>query len=84
MKKPIAIVTIILMLIGLTGCNKQIIDLEYSYDKAVCNIGGETKEIKIKKWTDYTDGEQLQIIDEEGDVYLISSYNCALIKEEEK
>ena len=80
MKKTIAIITIILMLIGLTGCNKQIIDLEYSYDKAVCNIGGETKEIKIKKWKDY-DGEQLQIIDKEGNTYLVSSYSCALIKE---
>lgn len=70
-----------LILFGLTGCNQQIIDLNYTYDKAICQIGNETKEIEIKKWNDY-DGEQLQIIDEEGNVYLVSSFNCTLIKEE--
>lgn len=68
------------ILLGLTGCNQQIIDLNYTFDKAICNIGNETKEIKIDKWNDY-DGEQLQIIDKEGNVYLVSSYNCILIKE---
>lgn len=70
----------ICILLGLTGCNQQIIDLNYTFDKAICNIGDETKEIKIDKWNDY-DGEQLQIIDDKGNVYLISSYNCTLIKE---
>lgn len=64
----------------LTGCNKQILDFEYTYDKAICNIGGQYKEIKIKKWTDY-EGEQLQIIDNEGNTYLVSSMNCTLIKD---
>lgn len=71
----------ICILLGLTGCNQQIIDLNYTFDKAICNIGNETKEIKIDKWNDY-DGEQLQIIDDEGNVYLVSSYNCTLIKED--
>lgn len=71
----------ILILFGLTGCNYQMVDLNYSYDKAICKIGNETKEIEIKKWTDY-DGEQLQIIDKEGNVYLVSSFNCTLIKED--
>ena len=70
----------ICILLGLTGCNQQIIDLNYTYDKAICNIGNETKEIKIDKWNDY-EGEQLQIIDEEGNVYLASSYTCILVKE---
>lgn len=70
----------ICMLLGLTGCNYQVIDLNYSYDKAICNIGSVTKEIKINKWNDY-EGEQLQIIDEEGNVYLASSYTCILVKE---
>ncbi len=70
-----------LILFGLTGCNQQIIDLNYTYDKAICKIGNEIKEIEIKKWNDY-DGEQLQIIDKEGNVYLVSSFNCTLIKEE--
>jgi hypothetical protein len=81
-KKNIGIlITIILLLtMLLTGCNKQIIDLDYTYNKAVCNVGGEPKEIKIKSWKDY-DGEQLQITDKEGTTYLVSSINCTLIRD---
>ena len=68
------------MLLGLTGCNYQVADLTYTYDKALCHIGNETKEIKIDKWRDY-EGEQIQITDEEGNVYLASSYTCILVKE---
>ena len=70
----------ICILLGLTGCNQQIIDLNYTYDKAICNIGNEIKEIKLDKWADY-EGEQLQINDEDGNVYLVSSYTCILVKE---
>lgn len=75
------IIATILILLGLTGCNKQIIDLKYTYNKAICNIGGTYKEIEIKKWNDY-EGEQLQIIDKDNNVYLVSSFNCTLINEE--
>lgn len=75
------IATIIMLLIlCLTGCNKQIIDLDYNYNKAICNIGGEVKEIEIKKWKDY-DGEQIQIKDKKGNTYLVSMNNCTLINE---
>ena len=76
------IATIVLLIITclLTGCNKQIIDLDYSYDKAVCHIGNEIKEIQIKSWNDY-DGEQLQIKDKDGNTYLVSSFNCILVNE---
>lgn len=74
------IVVGIMILFGLTGCNYQMVDLNYSYDRAICKVGNELKEIKIKKWTDY-DGEQLQIIDYDDNVYLVSSFNCTLIKD---
>lgn len=65
----------------LTGCgNKDIFDTNHTYHKAICNIGGEYKEIRIKQWKDY-DGEQLQIIGKDGNTYLVSSINCTLIKE---
>lgn len=74
------IITLLLCLLLFGGCNKQVFDFEYTFDKAICQIGNETKEIKIKKWNDY-EGEQLQIIDNEGNVYLVSNYNCTLIKD---
>ena len=82
--KILIVVGIILMyflcLIPLTGCgNKDIFDTNYTYHKAICNIGGEYKEIKIKQWSDY-EGEQIQIIAKDGNTYLMSMNNCTLIK----
>ena len=79
MKKIIMISLLSLGLLGLTGCNKQVFDFDYTYTTAICNIGGEYKEIKLKSWTDYEDGEQLQLKDYEGHTYLVSSINCTLI-----
>lgn len=64
----------------LTGCNKQVMDFEYDFDKAVCNYNGEKFTLKIDKWKDYDDGEQLQI-KSNGKTYLISANNCYLISE---
>lgn len=80
MKKFLMIGGLIIILFSLTGCNKQIFDFNYTYDKAICNIGGEYQTIEIKQWNDY-EGEQLQIISEDGNVYLVSSINCTLIDE---
>ena len=82
-KKIIAILLIILgiilILLGITGCNKQIIDLDYTFDNAVCFIGNERLELEIRKWNDY-DGEQIQIKTKDNKTYLVSMNNCYLIK----
>lgn len=81
-KRNMIVITVIaaFLILLLSGCNKQIIDFDYSYNKAICNVGNEVKEIKIDKWTDY-EGEQLQIKGTDGNTYLVSSVNCTLIKE---
>lgn len=76
MKKIIAICLLAFML---TGCNRQIVDFKYTYDKADCNYDGNQFELKIDKWNDY-EGEQLQIISN-GKTYLISANKCYLVKE---
>ena len=78
MKKFLKYSSISLFIFLLTGCNKQVFDFDYTYHTAICNIGGEYKEIKLAKWNDY-DGEQLQLKDYEGNTYLVSSINCTLI-----
>lgn len=78
--KVTKILLLAIPVILLTGCNYKILDTTWTYDKAICEIGNEVKEIEIKTWNDY-EGEQLQIIDYEGNVYLVSSYKCTLIKE---
>lgn len=62
--------------------NKQYYDFNNHFNKAIINIGNETIEVEVKYWTDYEDGEQLQIIDSNGTVYLTSSFNCTLINDE--
>lgn len=66
-KKLLAVLTISLCL---SGCNQAIIDKLPN---------GEIVEGKIKSWSDY-EGEQLQIAFENGNTYLTTAINCAMIK----
>lgn len=75
----IGIIVVLGILCSLTGCNYQVVDLDYTYNYAIINLGGEYKEIEIQSWRDY-EGEQMQIKDKEGNIYLTSSFNCTLIK----
>ena len=76
------LIVIILITVALTGCNKQVIDLNYRFDRAIIQLpNGEVVEGKLNSWRDY-EGEQLQV-NIDGTMYLVSSYNCVLIREEE-
>lgn len=77
MKKIIAICLLGFML---TGCNYQLVDLHYDYDKVICNYEGDKFELEIDKWTDY-EGEQLQI-KSNGKTYLVSANKCYMVKGE--
>ena len=78
---PLMLGLIALLSLILTGCNYQIVDFDLTFDYAIINLGGEYKKIIIDTWKDY-EGEQLQIKDKEGNVYLTSSFNCTLVKED--
>jgi len=64
----------------LTGCgNKDMWDTQYTFNYA--NITLQTGEVisgKVDSWTDYEDGEQLQITID-GNVYLVHSSNVDLM-----
>lgn len=71
--------TIILFAAILSGCNKQLVDLTYSYENAiVCLPNGEVVEGKVSSWTDFADGDQIQV-KINGKTYLVHSSNIALI-----
>jgi len=74
------IMTSIICLYILTGCgNKQIFDTTYTFNYISCNeTYAPFKNTKIKKWTDYDDGEQLQVTLEDGNIILISANYCWL------
>ena len=82
MKKIIALLLVIILALSgalLSGCNKQLVDLTYSYEYAIIGLpNGETVEGKVSSWTDFEDGDQLQVrID--GKTYLVHSSNVVLI-----
>ena len=68
-----ALVSIMLM----TGCNKQVVDLTYSYSYAQLRMpDGTIVDGKLNSWDDY-EGDQLQVkID--GVTYLVHSSNVVL------
>ena len=81
MKKIIILVITLALLLTLVGCNYEMIDTAFKFDYAIVAFpDGSVEKIKIQSWTDY-DGEQLQIKAEDGTVYLVSSFNCVLVRE---
>ena len=64
------------------GCgNQQLLDTQYTYNKAIIGFpDGSVKEVEVKKWNDYDD-TSIQIISEEGEVYLTDLKNVVLLKE---
>lgn len=82
MKKYIAIVltiALVLAVVILAGCNKQMVDLTYSYEYAIIGLpNGEVVEGKVSSWTDFEDGDQIQV-KIEGKTYLVHSSNIVLI-----
>ena len=84
MKKIIALLLVVIAVLSaflLAGCNKQMVDLTYSYEYAIIGLpNGETVEGKVSSWTDFEDGDQIQVrID--GKTYLVHSSNIVLISE---
>lgn len=72
-------VCIAVIMLLVTSCNKQIIDLQYSYNYAYIELpNGETVSGRIDSWTDYADGDQLQVTIN-GNVYLVHSSDCVLV-----
>ena len=73
------VVIVVLSTALLSGCNKQMLDLTYSYEYAIIGLpNGEVVEGKVSSWTDYEDGDQLQV-KINGKTYLVHSSNVVLI-----
>ena len=83
MKRVFLFVIITVCAFCLVGCNQDLIDTNYTYTKAITTIGNERVEIEIKQWRDF-EGEQVQIIGKDGNVYLLSMNNTTLVNEKTK
>ena len=80
--KKILMLMVLFLVLMLTACNRQVLDLTYYYDRAIIQLpNGEVVDGEVESWKDYDDGDQLQIkID--GVTYLVHSQDVALISEE--
>lgn len=78
----IKIMLVLISLISLfvfTSCNKQIFDTTYTFDYAYIKLQNDKViEGHVESWTDFHDGDQLQITIN-GITYLVHSCNCTLI-----
>lgn len=66
----------------MTGCgNKKIIDTTYMFNRAIVSLpDGSVVEGKVDTWSDYEDGDQIQV-KINGVIYLVHSSNVVLIKD---
>ena len=78
-------VLIAMVMISLYVRNKDMWGTNYAFDAAICYSDfdgdgvGEWKTFEINDWTDYSDGDSIQIKTKDGDVYLFHASNCTLI-----
>ena len=81
MKKVFAVI-LLLVVMCMCGCNKQIIDTTWKYDRAIIQLpDGTIVDGKVSSWKDF-DGDQIQV-KINGVSYLVHSEDIALIAGEE-
>jgi len=75
----IVILFVSIFAIMFSGCNVQMVDTHWNFDRAVIAMpNGEVIEGKVESWKDFEDGDQIQVkID--GVTYLTHSANVVLI-----
>lgn len=88
MKKLLSIGALLITCLSTTGCstpasgyNMQLFDTTYSFERAIVNLqNGEILEGKVDSWTDFEDGDQIQV-KINGKTYLTHASNVILISE---
>ena len=82
MKKILSVILVLAFVAAiLCGCNYQMIDTTYSFDRAIVSLpNGDIIEGKVDSWKDYEDGDQIQV-KINGVTYLVHSSDVVLIKE---
>ena len=83
MKKLVLAAIVLLIALQITACNKQIVDLTYSYEWAIIKMpDGNIVEGRVQSWKDF-EGEQLQVTID-GETYLVNSVNMVLMEHKPK
>lgn len=86
MKKLFSILLVSIMALSMIFClsecgNKQMFDLTYTFDTAIVSLpDGSVVKGDVQSWTDFEDGDQIQVVID-GKTYLVHSSNVALIQD---
>ena len=81
MKKVIFVILAIVMAVVLSGCNKQIVDLNYKFDKVYIRLPhGQCVEGRLDGWLDFEEGDQIQV-KVNGKTYLTHISNVVMVNE---
>lgn len=86
MKTAIAKILLMVMLCGMivimcASCgNKDLFDTKWTYNVAYITIGNDTVKVEVASWRDYSDGDQIQVVDKNGYVWLSNSTNIVLVR----
>ena len=68
--------------ISLSSCgNKQIVDFNYTFNKAYLYLGGEQQLYEIQSWIEYDDGMTIQVTLKDGTVVYLPYFYCVLVNE---
>lgn len=78
-KKIFAIVLAVAILSSFAGCNYNIIDVNYGFNKAYISFPDEVKIVDIANWSD--DEASVTITSKDGIVYCTSYNNVILVGE---
>lgn len=82
MKKVIvALLLVMILVMSLASCgNKQVFDITYKFNYAyVTWPDGTSEKLEISSWTDYEDGDSIQItLKNDGSTYLFHASDCVL------
>ena len=63
------------------GCNKQVFDTTYTFDKAIISLpNGDIIEGEVQSWKDFDDGDQIQVVID-GKTYLVHSSQVVMIND---
>lgn len=79
MKKIIAIILTLVLVLGLCSCNYNPIDTKYDFNYAYITIGNTVEKFEIKKWSE--DETTFTIITKDDKVICSSQMNIILVKE---
>ena len=81
-KKLLATILALGVVLSMSACNRQMIDLTYSYKYAIISLpNGEIIEGKVESWRDFEDGDQFQVT-VNGVTYLVHATDAVLMTEE--